>query len=51
MFTHGKYKSIEKRNVNIRMQTVTVTYITYYFTAFSGQFHISVLNNRLKEDL
>lgn len=51
MFTHGKYKSIEKRNVNTRMQTVTVTYITYDFTAFSGQFHISVLNNRLKEDL
>lgn len=42
---------LEKGNANVKMQTVTITYITNYFTAFSGQFHISVLNNRLEEDL
>lgn len=48
---YHKYKATGKRNANVRMQTVTTTYITYYFTAFSGQFHIFVLYNRLEEDL
>lgn len=37
MFTHGKYKSIEKRNVNIRMQSLSLTslIISLHFRANS----------------